>query len=134
MTSDLRTRIRAEAAVLRDLIGDNSSSNVPNEAADALEALQREKADLREALTQIEALKPEPFVFPPDWHEQIEACPECQSYRGHPIQQGICNTHRQPIYARERHDSFEEKAIGPRARSIARSTLSRIAGETPNDH
>src|SRR4051812_2250496 len=44
---------------------------------------------LVEALEKIRDLEPEPFVFPTDWSEQIEACPECRRYRGHPIQQGI---------------------------------------------
>lgn len=80
-------------------------------------------ARLREALTQIVELSEAPFKFPVDWDQQIEACSECQRYKGHPIQRGICDTHRRPIYERERHDESEQKAIGYRAKTIARQAL-----------
>lgn len=81
---------------------------------------------LVEALEKIRDLKPAPFAFPADWSEQIAACPECQRYKGHPIQQGICDTHRKPLYERERHDSFEEKVRGYRASTIAREALDNL--------
>jgi hypothetical protein len=83
-------------------------------------------AELRGGLQEIEALEPRPFDgYPDDWQEQIESCPDCQSYKGHPIQQGICDHHRQPIYRSRAHDAHEEKAIGYRAKLIARATLER---------
>lgn len=77
----------------------------------------------REALTRIVDLAPRPFDFPADWHEQIAACAECKRYEGHPIQQGICNEHRRPLWAREEHARFEAQAEGPRAKEIAREAL-----------
>lgn len=61
--------------------------------------------------------------FPPDWRDQIAACPQCQRYKGHPIQNGICDDHRKPIYAQENHDRHETKILGYRARDIARDAL-----------
>lgn len=85
--------------------------------------------DAIEALRKIEALKPEEFDgFPADWSEQVAACSECQRYKGHPIQQGICDEHRRPFYERERHDAREAEAIGPRARIIARDALAKLGG------
>lgn len=83
-----------------------------------------------EALREIAALKPKPFEFPADWHEQIASCSECQRYKGHPIQQGICDTHRKPLWARESHNDHEEKCIGYRAKDIADRALAAAgAGE-----
>lgn len=79
---------------------------------------------LQAALTAIRDLKPRPFAgIPADWNEQVAACEECQRYKGHPIQNGICDTHRQPLWARERHGRHEEAAIGYRAKDIAREAL-----------
>ena len=94
--------------------------------------LLRERDALVKALEDIKALGPKPFAFPTDWQEQIDACSECQRYKHHPIQQGICNTHRKPLYERKRHDRFEEKAIGYRAQSIAREAIASIK-EPMND-
>jgi len=63
--------------------------------------------------------------YPPDWRKQIAACPECQRYKGHPIQQGICDEHRKPIYAQEDHDRHETKILGYRSMDIARDALTR---------
>lgn len=86
--------------------------------------LERERDEALEALESIRDLQQTPFEFPTDWHEQINACPECQRYKGHPIQQGICDTHRRPLYERDAHDQHEEKAIGYRAMRIASDALS----------
>lgn len=61
--------------------------------------------------------------FPDDWRTQIAACPECQRYAGHPVQLGICDAHRKPIYAQEAHDAHETKILGYRAISLARAAL-----------
>lgn len=79
-----------------------------------------------EALERIRDLEPGPFEMPKDWSEQIAACPQCQRYKNHPIQQGICNDHRQPIWDRDKHDAFEARAIGHRAKSIARTALAAL--------
>ncbi len=92
-----------------------------------LALLSRSQA-VEEALREIRDLKPAEFKFPEDWRQQIEGCPECQRYKGHPIQQGICDTHRKPLWARDSHDSHEEKALGYRAMRIARAALEGKAG------
>lgn len=78
---------------------------------------------LRAALDQILKLEPEPFVFPADWQQQIDACPECQRYKDHPIQRGICDMHRKPIYERERHDNHQQRTLIYRAQDIARTAV-----------
>jgi chromosome segregation ATPase len=93
------------------------------------ERIERAEAALRE----IESLAPSEYVFPADWGEQIKACPECLRYKDHPIQQGICDLHRRPLYARESHDAFEAQAIGPRAQRIARDALRDTAPDNPAD-
>jgi hypothetical protein len=62
-------------------------------------------------------------LYPSDWREQIAACPECQRYKNHPIQQGICDTHRRPIYAQQDYDRHETEILGYRAKDIARAAL-----------
>lgn len=86
------------------------------------DALIAENRAYREALTEIAALEPKSFDGGLDM-EAIKACDECLRYAGHPVQQGICNTHRQPIWNREAHDGHEEKALGYRAKSMARAAL-----------
>ena len=73
--------------------------------------------------------------YPADWQEQIAACPECQRYKDHPIQRGICDTHRKPIYAQEDHDRHETRILGYRAQQIARAALdaATLAAMTPED-
>lgn len=96
------------------------------------DALRAERNSLRSlcqtmagALKEIRDLKERPFdKWPEDWHEQIEACPDCQRYKNHPIQNGICDTHRRPIWAREKHDAHETSALGYRAMAVARDALS----------
>lgn len=61
--------------------------------------------------------------FPSDWRDQIASCPECQRYKGHPIQNGICDQHRKPIYAQDDHDRRETKILGYRAKDIALAAL-----------
>lgn len=87
------------------------------------ERLRAENEKLRAALGAIRDLEPRPFDLPADWQEQIRACAECRRWAGHPIQQGICDTHRRPLYQRERHDSDELKALGYRAKIIAREAI-----------
>ena len=49
--------------------------------------------DLALVLKQIAEMRPEPFVMPPDFHDNIKACPECQGWaKNHPIQNGIRDT------------------------------------------
>lgn len=87
------------------------------------------ESEMYEALREIDNLRPRPSdKFPADWHEQIAACSECQGWaKNHPIQRGICDTHRRPLWDREKHDAFEEQAIGPRAQIIARAALAKAS-------
>ena len=79
---------------------------------------------LEAALREIAGIKErEKNCYPPDWREQIAACPECQRYKDHPIQRGICDDHRKPIYAQEDHNRHETKILGYRAMDIARAAL-----------
>ena len=88
--------------------------------------------DLLAALIEIRDLAPRPFEgFPADWREQIAACAECQSYKGHPIQGGICDTHRQPLWARESHEKAERAALGARASIIARDAIAKASLTPP---
>lgn len=76
------------------------------------------------ALSEIANLKAREFTkFPADWREQIKACPECQSYKNHPVQQGICDEHRRPLWARKAHDEHEQSILGIRAAEIARVAI-----------
>ena len=79
---------------------------------------------LRAALKEISEIEPKPFDGGLDL-EAIRACEECQRYAGHPVQQGICNTHRRPIWDREKHETHEERVLGYRAKRIAREALSQ---------
>ncbi|GAA0765841.1 hypothetical protein [Brevundimonas olei] len=87
---------------------------------------ERKLAEAVEVLSEIAAIEPEPFEGGLDM-EAIRACEECRRYEGHPVQHGICNTHRRPIWDREKHESREEKILGYRAKSIARTFLSKEA-------
>jgi hypothetical protein len=79
---------------------------------------------LEAALREIAGIKErEKNCYPPDWREQIAACPECHRYKDHPIQRGICDDHRKPIYAQEDHNRHETKILGYRAMDIARAAL-----------
>lgn len=77
---------------------------------------------LAKALGEIAGIEPKPFDGGLDM-AAIRACEECQRYEGHPVQHGICNTHRRPIWDREKHDSHEEKVLGYRAKNIAAEAL-----------
>lgn len=101
-----------------------NSMNAAYAAGRASAAAERE--GVVKALEQIRDLKPTPFNFPADWHEQIDACPECARYKAHPIQQGICDKHRRPLWEREKHENNEEKAVGYRAIGIAREALAAL--------
>ena len=95
-----------------------------NAAEAAREAAEAKAARLEEALTEIRDLKERLYdKFPTDWREQIAACSECQRYKDHPIQQGICDDHRKPLYARDRHNTHETHILGYRAHAIARAAL-----------
>lgn len=88
--------------------------------------LEKENARLRGALEEIKNLEPRTEnKYPTDWRQQIAECPECQRYKNHPIQLGICGEHRRPIYAQERHDEHEIRVLGYRAKDIARDTLAK---------
>ena len=95
------------------------------DAAQALTALLAENERLREALTLIRDWEPKPFAFPEDWSEQIKACPKCQAYAGHPVQMGVCDEHRRPLWDREKHDAHGERLRGWEAKSIARAALNK---------
>ena len=91
-----------------------------------LTLIETQSADIARrdaALAEIANPTPSEFEFPADWSEQIAACEICQSYANHPIQRGICDTHRRPLWDRERHDSDEEKRLGWRAKNIANRAL-----------
>lgn len=90
---------------------------------DAWEYWHQRAHKFETALFAITKLEPEPFKFPTDWHEQIAACSECQRYKDHPIQQGICNTHRKPLYQREHHDDHQQRTLIYRAQDLAREAL-----------
>lgn len=88
--------------------------------------MSEHEAVLIAALERIRDLKPEPYVWPEGWAAEQATCAECKRWESHPIQRGICDTHRKPFYERERHDEFEAKAIGIRAILIADEAL-RVA-------
>lgn len=83
---------------------------------------------LEKALEEIRDLKPREKPLPADHWDQIRACPECQRYADHPVQRGICNDHRRPMWDREKYEAHEERALGYRARGLARDAL---AGRAP---
>lgn len=90
---------------------------------DTRDALIKELVAALDEIANIKERKKD--CYPPDWRKQIAACPECQRYKGHPIQQGICDEHRKPIYAQEDHDRHETKILGYRSMDIARAALTR---------
>ena len=107
---------------LRDEIADCNAAY----ASQMLEisALKATRDALRAALKEIAELAPRPFTGEPkDWQQQIDGCEDCRRYKGHPIQQGICDKHRQPIWARDEHERHERRMIGDRAKDIARAAL-----------
>jgi len=82
-------------------------------------------AELEDGLREIAEMQARPFEgIPADWSDQVAACPECQQYKGHPIQHGICDSHREPLWAREKHNNHE-LGVGMRCRmvGIARDLL-----------
>lgn len=97
--------------------------NPEDKRAEAWEYWHERANKFETALYAITKLEPTSFVFPADWQQQIDNCPDCRRYKGHPIQQGICNVHRQPIWSRERHDNHEQRALIYRAKEIARAAL-----------
>jgi hypothetical protein len=114
-----------------------SRSDIKQSSGKKPEQTQTAEEAMIHALREIATLERRPFAFPADWSEQIAACSECQGWaKHHPIQQGICNTHRKPIYQRDAHEAFEEKAIGYRAMIIASDTLRAlgIKPEKTQDH
>lgn len=92
-----------------------------------IEQQRRSLADMRGALEKIESMQPVAFSFPADWSAQIAGCSECQRYKKHPIQQGICDTHRKPLYERERHEQHERETMRFRMKDVAREALARSA-------
>lgn len=88
---------------------------------DARDALIKEFVGALGEIADIKERKKD--LYPSDWREQIAACPECQRYKNHPIQQGICDTHRRPIYAQQDYDRHETEILGYRAKDIARAAL-----------
>lgn len=97
--------------------------------AEALRLQQAEIARLTAALSEIANItERRESKYPADWHDQIAACPECRRYKDHPIQGGICDDHRKPIYEQEYHDRHETKILGYRAKDIARGALAKQGG------
>lgn len=94
-----------------------------------LKAAEAQSDRLVEALERIRDLEQAPFEYPADMWEQIAACEDCQRYKDHPIQRGICDTHRRPFWAREKHDDHEERRLGWSAKGIAREALSATTPE-----
>lgn len=93
-------------------------------ASQQREAILRERMEaLLKGLREIQDIEPASYAYPEGWQRQIDNCEECKSYADHPVQHGICNTHRQPIWNRERHDKDEERRMGWRAKSMARALL-----------
>lgn len=98
--------------------------DVRTDAIATLRAQQAEIARLTAALREIANItERKESKYPADWHDQIAACPECRRYKDHPIQRGICDDHRKPIYEQEYHDRHETKILGYRAKDIARAAL-----------
>lgn len=110
----------AEANVRRAVACVNALSGISTEAIEA-GGVQ----ELAEALREIRDMKPREYTGPEFDREASDACPDCIKYQGHPIQQGICDEHRRPFYAREDHDKFEERAKGSRCYLIASAALSK---------
>ena len=77
------------------------------------------------ALEEIRDLEPREKPLPADHWDQIRACPECQRHADHPVQRGICNDHRRPMWDREAHSDREERALGYRAKAIARTAIAK---------
>lgn len=113
--------------LLSEIVGGTMDPDAPalaNRIEACVRAIEADNARLRSALTQVVALEERPFdKFPADWSDQIKACPECERYKTHPIQQGICDTHRRPIWDREKHDAHERSILGIRMREVARDAL-----------
>lgn len=97
-------------------------------AGDEIATLKARVAELVSGLVSIRDMEDRPYEGPHFDPAAVDACPECQRYAGHPIQNGICDEHRRPFYARQKHDASEKGARGYRASSIARSLLSKLEG------
>jgi hypothetical protein len=93
----------------------------------AVNAYDKQRAlieTLTKALEEIRDVQPQEFnAYPADWQEQRDACDDCQRYKDHPLMRGICDTHRKPMYDRESHDAHQIRALGYRAKSMARDAL-----------
>lgn len=97
-------------------------------SASAVAALRDRIETLEEALRHIATLRERPsdHIVPADWEQQIADCEGCQRYKGHPIQQGICDTHRKPLYRREAYEKNETAILGLRAREVAEMALAKL--------
>lgn len=95
---------------------------IPDESRAILDLLAQQEA-LVAALRAIVDMEPDPFDFPADWSQQVAACEECKRWKNHPIQQGICDTHRQPLRDRDAHYKEEQLRLHDRMRSVAREAL-----------
>lgn len=128
---ELEERLSDLTWALRSDLTPSQHKEAINTIADAAKAIRKSpNGDIRnQALEEIIALERQEFAFPADWQDQINACPECKRYQGHPIQQGICDEHRRPLWDREKHDSHEQKALIYRAKDIAREALKSPKGE-----
>lgn len=92
------------------------------------EATAKLQADLAEALEALEAIRDmgaRPYDGPEFDRLAVAECEDCQRYAGHPIQRGICDLHRKPLYARADHSKFEERSLGYRCQSLARDFLAK---------
>ena len=117
---------RGEGAV--SVVAEVRRQNAEAFAGDEIATLNARVAELEAGLVSIRDMEDRPYEGPHFDRAAVDACPECQRYAGHPIQNGICDEHRRPFYAREKHDAFENEARGYRASSIARSLLSKLEG------
>lgn len=96
------------------------------EEHDRAETAEKQRDELLTALKAIVAIEAVPFDFPADWDAQIAGCSECQRYKDHPIQKGICDNHRKPLYARKRHEDDQQATLIYRAKDAARAAIASV--------
>jgi hypothetical protein len=147
--ADTITALRAEVEKAREILAETAVGSLPHDyplerlatetwntlqartleglaLIGKVETLTARVEELEGALKEIIHLTERPAdLFPSDWKEQIAACPDCQRYKDHPIQRGICDTHRRPIYATEAHSAHETRILGYRAKDIARAAITK---------
>lgn len=98
----------------------------PQQLRERMERAEKQRDELLTALKAIVAIEAVPFDFPADWDAQIAGCSECQRYKDHPIQKGICDNHRKPLYARKRHEDDQQATLIYRAKDAARAAIASV--------